>query len=153
MLALRPWIVNIRIASLYSGLAVDRAGVATKTTGPFLNTALIGNMACAWRPGEVLALAKALEIAAGRTAAPRDTERPLDIDLLWLGDHRRNDPVLTLPHPGLLTRRFVLAPLAEIDPTLSLPPKGVTTRAALDALPSSAPPVIRRPWRCPPSIT
>ncbi len=44
VLALRPWVANIRIASLYSGQAVDRAGFATSTTDRYLNTTLVGDI-------------------------------------------------------------------------------------------------------------
>ncbi len=67
-------------------------------------------------PEEVLALAKALERAAGRRPGPRFGPRPLDIDLLLYGNRCSNAPELTLPHPRLRERRFVLEPLAEIAP-------------------------------------
>ena len=46
--------------------------------------------------------------------------RTLDLDLLWYAGLQRNTPRLTLPHPEMSRRRFVLEPLAEIAPTLSL---------------------------------
>ncbi len=50
--------------------------------------------------------------------------RTLDLDLLLYGDLRQNDPVLTLPHPGLAQRNFVLFPLFEIAPDLEIPGLG-----------------------------
>ena len=65
----------------------------------------------------------------------RHGPRPLDIDLLLLGDVELEDERLTLPHPEVPARRFVLAPLLELDPGLTLPDG---TRLA-DALASLAP--------------
>ena len=73
-------------------------------------------------PGELLALAKALELAAGRRRGERFGPRPLDVDLLLYGDRQSSAPELTLPHPRLRERRFVLEPLAEIAPDLRIPP-------------------------------
>jgi 7,8-dihydro-6-hydroxymethylpterin-pyrophosphokinase len=61
--------------------------------------------------------------------------RPLDIDLLLYGDLRSDAPELTLPHPRLRERRFVLEPLAEIAPDLAVPPDGMSVRELLAALP------------------
>ena len=74
----------------------------------------------------MLGLAKALELAAGRRPGPRYGPRPLDIDLLLWGDRTALAPELTLPHPRLRKRRFVLAPLAELAPGLRVPPDGAT---------------------------
>jgi 2-amino-4-hydroxy-6-hydroxymethyldihydropteridine diphosphokinase len=80
---------------------------------------------------ELLAVAKAIELAAGRRAGPRHGPRPLDIDLLSYGDLTSDRPELTLPHPGLRQRRFFLAPLAEIAPDLPIPPDGATVAELL----------------------
>ena len=82
-------------------------------------------------PEELLAVAKALELAAGRRHGPRHASRPLDVDLLLYGQIRCERPELTLPHPGLRRRRFVLAPLAAIAPDLPVPPDGVTVAELL----------------------
>jgi 2-amino-4-hydroxy-6-hydroxymethyldihydropteridine diphosphokinase len=86
-------------------------------------------------PGELLALAKALELAAGRRRGARFGPRPLDIDLLLYGDLQISTPELTLPHPRLRERRFVLEPLAEIAPDLRIPPDGARVRDLLARLP------------------
>lgn len=78
----------------------------------------------AFPPDAVLALAKALELAAGRRRGVRFGPRPLDIDLLVHGDFTAGFPELTVPHPRLRERRFVLEPLAEIAPDLAVPPDG-----------------------------
>ena len=57
----------------------------------------------------------------GRLRSVKNAPRTLDLDLLLYGDLRSDDPQLTLPHPRLHERAFVLAPLAEIAPQLSIP--------------------------------
>lgn len=98
----------------------------------YLNTAAVG-----WTslpPEAVLALAKALELAAGRRRGPRFGPRPLDVDLLLYGAVESSAPELTLPHPRLRERRFMLEPLAAIAPDLPVPPDGVTVRELLSRL-------------------
>ena len=82
----------------------------------------------------MLALAKALERAAGRRRGARFGPRPLDVDLLVYGDRLSAAPELTLPHPRLRERRFMLAPLAEIAPDSRLPPDGARVAELLARL-------------------
>ena len=91
---------------------------------PYLNTAVVGRPRLA--ADELLAVAKALELAAGRRRGPRHGPRRLDVDLLLYGALTSDRPELTLPHPGLRRRRFALAPLAAIAPDLPVPPDGAT---------------------------
>ena len=73
-------------------------------------------------PEPLLDVCKAIEVEHGRMfAAPRHGPRPLDIDLLLLCEVELRTDRLTLPHPEVTTRRFVLAPLLELDPELALP--------------------------------
>jgi 2-amino-4-hydroxy-6-hydroxymethyldihydropteridine diphosphokinase len=73
-------------------------------------------------PEALLDLCKEIEVARGRALdAPRHSPRPLDVDLLLLGDLELSSERLTLPHPEVSSRRFVLAPLVELDPELVLP--------------------------------
>jgi 2-amino-4-hydroxy-6-hydroxymethyldihydropteridine diphosphokinase len=60
----------------------------------------------------------------GRQRSVRNAPRTLDLDLLLYGDEVSDDPELTLPHPRLHERAFVLAPLAEIAPQLFIPGRG-----------------------------
>jgi 2-amino-4-hydroxy-6-hydroxymethyldihydropteridine diphosphokinase len=87
-------------------------------------------------PETLLRFARSVERELGRRARARDAPREIDIDLLFVGDAERRTPELTLPHPRLRERRFVLAPLAELAPALPLPPDGATPRALLAALPA-----------------
>ena len=131
---------DLRVASLYRGPAVSALAQPA-----FLNTAAIGSTTLS--PEALLAVAKALEMAAGRRPGPRFGPRPLDIDLLLYDDLRSPAPELTLPHPRLAERRFVLAPLAEIAPDLPIPALGASPAELLRRLPASAPPVERLAWR------
>jgi 2-amino-4-hydroxy-6-hydroxymethyldihydropteridine diphosphokinase len=73
-------------------------------------------------PEELLDACKRVEAERGRSFdGPRHSPRPLDVDLLLLGDLELRTDRLTLPHPQVTTRRFVLVPLLELDPDLTLP--------------------------------
>ena len=86
----------------------------------FLNAAV--RIRTEMEPEALLDLCKAIEVEQGRMlGAPRHGPRPLDIDLLLLGDLRLDSDRLTLPHPQVTRRRFVLEPLLELDPHLVLP--------------------------------
>jgi 2-amino-4-hydroxy-6-hydroxymethyldihydropteridine diphosphokinase len=108
----------------------------------FLNTVVLARTTL--NPEALLALAQDLERAAGRVGGPRFGPRPLDVDLLLYGDRSSDEPDLTLPHPRLRERAFVLAPLAVLAPELRLPPDGRTAAELLAGLGSQA--VRRVPW-------
>jgi 2-amino-4-hydroxy-6-hydroxymethyldihydropteridine diphosphokinase len=85
-------------------------------------------------PEALLDVCKEIEVEHGRALnAPRHSPRPLDIDLLLLADVELSAERLTLPHREVLTRRFVLAPLLELDPKLALP-DGTRLADALESL-------------------
>jgi 2-amino-4-hydroxy-6-hydroxymethyldihydropteridine diphosphokinase len=74
---------------------------------------------------ELLDLLLAVEQRFGRVRTPgKDGPRTLDLDLLLYGDEQIDEPGLTLPHPRLHDRRFVLEPLAELAPGLVVPGRG-----------------------------
>jgi 2-amino-4-hydroxy-6-hydroxymethyldihydropteridine diphosphokinase len=86
----------------------------------FLNAAI--RIRTELEPEALLDLCKEVEVERGRALdAPRHSPRPLDVDLLLLGDLELSTDRLTLPHPEVTSRRFVLAPLLELDPDLTLP--------------------------------
>jgi 2-amino-4-hydroxy-6-hydroxymethyldihydropteridine diphosphokinase len=67
----------------------------------------------------------AVEQRFGRVRVPGErAPRTLDLDLLLYGDCKIDEPGLTVPHPRLHERRFVLEPLAELDPGLVIPGRG-----------------------------
>jgi 2-amino-4-hydroxy-6-hydroxymethyldihydropteridine diphosphokinase len=70
-------------------------------------------------PRELLALAQRLEGAAGRVRDERWGPRTLDVDVLLVGDEEVDEPDLTVPHPRMYERAFVMVPLAELDPMLA----------------------------------
>jgi 2-amino-4-hydroxy-6-hydroxymethyldihydropteridine diphosphokinase len=85
-------------------------------------------------PEELLDVCKAVEHALGRAAGGvRHGPRRIDVDLLLLDQHEYASERLTLPHPEVRSRRFVLVPLLELDPELTLP-DGESLAAALAAL-------------------
>ncbi len=69
-------------------------------------------------PHELLARAQRAEADAGRTREVRWGPRTLDVDVLLVGDQVVDDEELTVPHPRLAERAFVLVPLAELAPEL-----------------------------------
>ena len=101
----------------------------------FLNAALLIETRLSAR--ELLALALAVETNLGRVRTVRWGPRTLDIDLLWLADVTVDEPGLTVPHPGLAEREFVLRPAADLLPELVLP-DGRTVARALSEMESHA---------------
>lgn len=98
----------------------------------FLNAAI--RISTELEPEPLLDVCKAVEVERGRMlAGPRHGPRPLDVDLLLLGDLELETERLTLPHPEVTGRRFVLVPLLELDPELELP-DGTSLADALSRL-------------------
>jgi 2-amino-4-hydroxy-6-hydroxymethyldihydropteridine diphosphokinase len=86
------------------------------------------------RAEELLQALLGVEAALGRTReGPRGGPRTIDLDLLLYGEAQLEAPGLTVPHPRLAERRFVLEPLAELAPGLKVPGKG-TLEALLSRL-------------------
>jgi 2-amino-4-hydroxy-6-hydroxymethyldihydropteridine diphosphokinase len=69
-------------------------------------------------PRELLERARIAEIARGRVRDVHWGPRTLDVDVLLVGELRSTDPSILVPHPLLYQRRFVLAPLRELNPLL-----------------------------------
>ena len=95
---------------------------------PYLNAALLARWsgaidAAAIDPLELLQALQRIEARFGRQRQVRWGARTLDLDLLWCGGCGIQSPELCLPHPRLLERSFVLAPLAAIDPRLIPTPR------------------------------
>jgi len=84
---------------------------------PYLNAVV--ELSTALPARALLAAGQRLEAAAGRdrgAGAVRHGPRPLDVDVLWIDGETVDEPDLTIPHPRLFQRRFVLAPLADLAP-------------------------------------
>ena len=108
------------IASLYETSPVG--GPAEQP--PYLNSVLRAQTSLT--PSALLAVALSIESALGRTRREHWEPRIIDIDLLFVGDVVIDSPTLTLPHPRLHERRFVLEPLSELASDLIHPVTGVS---------------------------
>ncbi len=75
-------------------------------------------------PDSLLSACAAAESAAQRVREVRWGPRTLDVDVLWIDGYTSADPVLTVPHPRMAERAFVLAPLHDLDPSLAPEPAG-----------------------------
>jgi 2-amino-4-hydroxy-6-hydroxymethyldihydropteridine diphosphokinase len=108
----------------------------TETQPDFFNAVVEVEVSVA--PERLLDIVQAIERAEGRTRkeGERWTPRPLDIDLLVVGEEVCRTDRLTLPHPRLAERRFVLRPWADLAPSLVVPPPfNDTVQALLSACP------------------
>ncbi|HVN51480.1 MAG TPA: 2-amino-4-hydroxy-6-hydroxymethyldihydropteridine diphosphokinase [Acidimicrobiales bacterium] len=87
--------------------------------GPYLN--LVVELDSALTTRELLGVCHRLESAAGRVREERWGPRTLDVDILWTDGDPVDEPDLQVPHPRMLERRFVMAPLADLAPDV-VPP-------------------------------
>ena len=74
-----------------------------------------------------------IERSMGRDRQERWGPRVIDLDLLWMVDSVIDEPGLTVPHPGVSMRNFVLYPLADIAPTIKIPRVGIVLDLKRDA--------------------
>lgn len=115
-LAALPGTRLVAASSLYLSAPVQ-------ATGPdFFNA--VAELATGLEPQELLSALQAIERAHGRARPYRHAPRTLDLDLLLYGQRVLEEPGLTLPHPRMQERAFVLAPLLEIAPGLMHPVHG-----------------------------
>ena len=103
---------NALVSSVYETAPVG----GPSEQGPYLNCVVV--LETNLSPMDLLDLAHELESAANRVRTVRFGPRTLDVDILLYGDVRSDDPVLTLPHPRMDERAFVLAPLHQVAPDL-----------------------------------
>jgi 2-amino-4-hydroxy-6-hydroxymethyldihydropteridine diphosphokinase len=115
-LAALPHVTLIASSSLYRTAPIDAVGPAFVNAVAELQTSLT--------PHELLHHLQAIEQAHGRERPYRNAPRTLDLDLLLVEGQVIDDAELTLPHPRLHQRAFVLVPLAELAPDLCVPGKG-----------------------------
>lgn len=103
-------------SSLYRTAPVDAGGPDYLNAVALIETGLDAH--------ELLAHLLAIEARLGRERLYPNAPRTLDLDLLLYADAQIESPALTVPHPRLHRRAFVLAPLAELAPALSIPGRG-----------------------------
>ena len=117
-----------RIRKLHAARCVLRSRLyRSRPLGPqdqpqFVNAAV--GLLTQLAPQDLLSELLAIERVMGRERKQRWGPRVIDLDLLWMVDAAVTLPELTLPHPGVSTRNFVLYPLADIAPTLNIPGLG-----------------------------
>jgi 2-amino-4-hydroxy-6-hydroxymethyldihydropteridine diphosphokinase len=117
-----------RLSSIYETEAVSQVEQT-----PFLNMVVeVGNPLPA--PEQVMARLLRIEYLLGRTRELRDGPRTIDLDLLLYGDIESQTQFLTLPHPRMHERRFVLEPLVEIAPRVIHPTLKWTAGELLESL-------------------
>ena len=107
----------IRASSLYR-----TEPVGLKAQPDFINA--VAAIRTTLAPQDLLCELQNLEATHGRVRSIPNAPRTLDLDILLYADQVINTPTLTLPHPRMRLRAFVLAPLAEIAPKLQIPGRG-----------------------------
>lgn len=139
-------ITPIRRSSLWTSTPVD----CPPGSPTFVNAVAILTPRSGETPESMLLSLQAMEVEAGRRPKVVHNEsRPLDLDLIaWTGELRRT-PSLTLPHPRAHERRFVLAPLSELDPEFRFSGTDPAVRALLDVLPEDRALRVIAPSRAP----
>lgn len=111
---LRAFVTIIKVSNLYVA-----APLGYVRDDAFINAVLHGTTTLT--PMELLKETQSVERAMGRQPGVRYGPRPIDIDLLFYGMSQMETIALTVPHPRMDKRAFVLKPLAEIAPNLMHP--------------------------------
>ena len=97
-----------RVSPLYGSAPVDAGGP------DYLNA--VAELTTTLAPQALLEALQTIERGAGRERPYRNAPRTLDLDILWFGGQVIDSPALTVPHPRMAERAFVLRPLADLAP-------------------------------------
>ena len=112
----------VKQSSLYQTVPIDCPQSSVQVVPDFINA--VAEIETTLTPLELLSALHTIENQAGRERPYQNAPRNLDCDLLLFEGITRNTSQLTLPHPRMHTRGFVLLPLFEIAPQLILPNHG-----------------------------
>jgi 2-amino-4-hydroxy-6-hydroxymethyldihydropteridine diphosphokinase len=129
-------ISDIRVSSIY-----ETEPVGYRDQPFFLNIGLVMAVRC--KPGELLDRLMEVEADLGRVRGKPGGPRTIDIDILFFGSRVLDEEGLTVPHPRIEERGFVLAPLVELDPELVHPRTGIGLKRMLSEIGVSGPRVTR----------
>jgi 2-amino-4-hydroxy-6-hydroxymethyldihydropteridine diphosphokinase len=125
-------LLTLHVGALVTSSVYRTAPVGYADQPDFLN--LVCRASTELSPAEILHACRQVERDLGRTRPFPNAPRAIDVDLLACGDLVLDTPELTLPHPRLHQRAFVLVPLAELDPAWRHPVLGRTAAAMLRAI-------------------
>jgi 2-amino-4-hydroxy-6-hydroxymethyldihydropteridine diphosphokinase/dihydropteroate synthase len=118
----------VRLSPVFESPALLPADAPPEWNLPFLNLALECRASCA--PQALRAWIKEIELRLGRKDGARWSPRSADVDILLWDDERIADEGLTIPHPEIHRRSFVLAPLIALQPRMTIP--GLAPRTLLE---------------------
>ena len=124
---------SVRIEDVSSAYRTEPVGLREQ---PFFLNA-VARLRTDLTPRDVLSVLKRIEGAMGRQREVPRGPRIIDLDLLLYDDLELDEPGITIPHPRMEQRRFVLEPLAEIAPGIRLRRSGPTAAELLAALPEA----------------
>lgn len=121
-------------APIYQSEPVDCTGGSPDFYNTVIEIDYIGE------PYELLAKTQGVEFHLGREAVyERNSPRIIDVDILYFGNEVLKDEILTIPHPGVIHRLFVLHPLNDIRPNLILPGDNASISEHLEHLETDEP--------------
>ena len=123
--------INLDISDIVSSSYYESEPLYNSDQPDFLNSVV--KCTTTLKPFDFLDVARRIERMLGRTAnSEKDHPRIIDIDILFHGDAVLDTDELTIPHPMLGQRKFVLLPFSEIDPNFKIPHSNLTILDLLD---------------------
>lgn len=120
--ALKRELGNATVSPVYETAPIGPAGTVVDDQPAFLNCAVAVDTTLG--PAALRAVGAGIERAHGRRDGERWQPRPIDIDLVLYGEERVSLPEVTVPHPRMLDRAFVIRPLVDLNPAISAPGAG-----------------------------